>query len=323
MTGKALLSATLVILLSTSLWAQEDGKGINIPINRQLFHENIIKEKTLLLGSDGKQDDEFTLQGNADAGRLATAAINNQVDAIRYLIETDAKIEQRLKPGYLVGLTDILRHMRTGWRKREVLPSHFAQIFSLYKKLIEVNSAKESIMPYVQHFPYDIAYTATLPRVFEENPNYGELKDLLILKYAALYPGKTFYQLTKYTTSKHTDSLIKAIGRQYPEQLYSYAQAGNSLGFKIRSIKDDNFVKTVVGLSEMKSGQIYFPFLDNLVKGKVTMAELDAAKDDRVKYYRLLVKTQMDYARRALSGDTAIGFTELTSRLQKRPATNL
>ncbi|WP_114789785.1 hypothetical protein U0035_10675 [Niabella yanshanensis] len=318
MTGKALLSTILGIILSASLWAQEDGKGINIPINRQLFHENIIKEKNLLLGSDGKQDDEFTLQGNVDAGRLATAAINNQVDAIRYLIETDNKIEQRLKPGYLVGLTDILRHMRTGWRKREVLPSHFAQIFSLYKKLIEVNSAKESIIPYVQHFPYDIAYTATLPRVFEENPNYNELKDLLILKYSAQYPGKTFYQLTKYTNSKHTDSLIKAVGRQYPEQLYSYAQAGNSLGYKIRSIKDDNFVKTVVGLSEMKSGQIYFPFLDNLVKGKVTMTELDAAKDDRVKYYRLLVKTQMDYARRALSGDTAVGFTELTNRLQKK-----
>jgi len=318
MTGKALFSTILGFIFSTALWAQNDNNGINIPINRQLFHDNIIKEKNLLLGSDGKQDNEFTLQGNEDAGRLATAAINNQVDAIRYLIESDPKIEQRLKPGYLVGLADILRHMRTGWRKREVSPTHFAQIFSLYKKLIEVNSAKESIIPYVQHFPYDIAYTATLPRVFEENPNYNELKDLLILKYAALYPNRTFYQLTKYTNSKHTDSLIKAIGRQYPEQLYSYAQAGNSLGYKIRSIKDDNFVKTVVGLSEMRSGQIYFPFLDNLVKGKVTMAELDAAKDNRVKYYRLLVTTQMDYARRALNGDTAIGFTELTNRLQKK-----
>ncbi|HMR84605.1 MAG TPA: hypothetical protein PKE30_15785, partial [Niabella sp.] len=244
--------------------------------------------------------------------------INNQVDAIRYLVESDAKIEARLKPGYLVGLTDILRHMRTGWLKREVYPTHFAQIFSLYKKLIEVNTAKESIVPYLQHFPYDVVYTATLPRVFEENPGFNEMKDVVLLKYAEQYPNKTFYTLTKYIGSKHTDSLIRAIGRQYPEQLYSYAQAGNALGNKIRNIKDDNFVKTVVGLSEMKSGQIYFPFLDNLVKGKITMAELDAAKDDRVKYYRLLVKTQIDYARRALTGDIAVGFNELTNRLQKK-----
>lgn len=319
MTGKALFSTILYATFSFTALAQGNGE-VKIPINRQLFHDNILNEKKLLLGSDGKQDDEFTIESNPDGARLATAAINNQVDAIRYMIESDSKIELRLKPGYLVGLTDILRYMRTGWKKRMVSPMHFAQIFSLYKKLIEVNAAKESIIPYVQHFPYDIAYTATLPRVFEENPNYNELKDLLILKFAAQYPGKTFYELSKpqYVNSKLTDSLIRAVGRQYPEQLYSYAQSGSTLGYKIKSIKDDEFVKTVVGLSEMKSGQIYFPFLDNLVKGKITMAQLDNAKDDRLKYYRLLVETQLDYARRALNGDTPIGFAELTARLQKK-----
>lgn len=317
MTGKALFTSLFILIITTGVFAQGTSE-IKIPINRQLFHDNIIKEKQLLLGSDGKMDNDFSIESNPDVAKLATQAINHQVDAIRFMIETDAKIDQRLKSGYLVGLADILRYMRSGWRKREVSPSHFAQIFSVYKKLIEVNTDKVSIIPYIQHFPYDIAYTSTLPRIFEENPSYSELKDVLLLKYAAQYPNKTFYELTKYTGSKHADSLIKALGQQYPEQLYSYAQAGNSLGYKIRSIKDDNFVKTVVGLSEMKSGQIYFPFLDNLVKGKVTLAQLDAAKDDRLKYYRLLVQTQMDYARRALSGDIAIGFNELTNRLQKK-----
>ena len=319
MTGKALFFTLLGVLLSWAAWAQGSG-DIKIPINRQLFHDNILTEKKLLLGSDGKQDDEFTIESNPDGARLATAAINNQVDAIRYMIESDSKIELRLKAGYLVGLTDILRQMRTGWKKRTVSPMHFAQIFSLYKKLIEVNSAKESIIPYVEHFPYDIAYTATLPRVFEENPHFDELKDLLILKFAAQYPDKTFFELSKpqYINSKYTDSLIKKVGYQYPEQLYSYAQAGNALSYKIKNIKNDDFVKTVVGLSEMKSGQIYFPFLDNLVKGKITMAQLDAAKDDRFRYYRLLVETQMDYAKRAIKGDVPVGFAELTARLQKK-----
>lgn len=319
MTGKALFTSLFLLIITSGIFAQgNNDSDIKIPINRQLFHDNIIKEKQLLLGSDGKMDNEFSIESNPDVAKLATHAINHQVDAIRFMIETDAKIDPRLKSGYLVGLTDILRHMRYGWRKREVNPSHFAQIFSVYKKLIEVNTNKNSIIPYIQHFPYDIAYTSTLPRIFEENPSYGELKDVLLIKFAAQYPNKTFFELNKYTTSKYTDSLIKALGKQYPEQLYSYAQAGNALSRKIKSIKDDNFVKTVVELSEMKSGQVYFPFLDNLVKGKVTMAELDAAKDDRVKYYRLLVKTQMDYARRSLSGDIAIGFAELTNRLQKK-----
>ncbi|MFT4093169.1 MAG: hypothetical protein QM640_05980 [Niabella sp.] len=319
MIGKALLTTIITICISATLFAQGDNdNGIKIPINRQLFHDNIVKEKKLLLGSDGKQDDAFEYENNPDVGSLATQAINHQVDAIRYRIETDAKIDQRLKSGYLVGLTDILRYMRSAWKKKEVNPAHFAQIFSLYSKLIEVNTAKESIIPYIEHFPYDIAYTATLPRIFEENPEYSQLKDLLLLKYNAQYPEKTFYALSKYPASKYADSLIKALGRRYPGQLYSYAQNNDRLGYKIKSIKDDNFVKTVVDLAAMNSGQIYFPFLDNLVKGKVTMAELDAAKGDRVKYYRLLVKTQMDYSRRAIQGDTAIGFADLTSRLQKK-----
>ncbi len=318
MAGKALFTTIIICVASIKVWAQRVENGVKIPINRQLFHDNIQTAEQLLLASDGKKDHEFTLESNPDVGQLATTAISNQVDAIRYMIESDSQINARLKSGYLVGLADILRHMRTGWRKKEVAPSHFPQIFSLYKKLIEINTAKESIIPYLQHFSYDIVYTATLPRVFEENPNYAEIKDVVLLKFAEQYPNKTFYALSKYYNSKHTDSLIKALGRRYPEQLYSYAQAGNALGGKIRSISNDNFVKTVVGLSEMKSGQIYFPFLDNLVKGKITLTDLDALKDDRVKYYRLLVNTQMDYTRRALNGDTAVGFSELTARLQKK-----
>lgn len=319
MNRKDLVISLLAILFTSNLFAQGDNDGgVKIPINRQMFHDKVIKAKTLLLGSDGKMDDEFTIESNPDMARLASEAINHQVDAIRYKIETDNNIEPRLKPGYLVGLEDILNYMRTGWLRKDVSPSHFAQIFSLYSKLMDVNAAKESIIPYVQHFPYDIAYTATLPRVFEENPGYAELKDLILLKYSHQYPTKTFYGLSKYPTSKYADSLIKAAGRLYPGQLYSYAQSKDRLGYKIKSIQDDEFVKTVAGLSEMNSGQVYFPFLDNLVKGKTTIAELDAAKNDRVKYYRLLVKTQLDYNYRALRGDTAIGYAELTERLKKK-----
>ena len=313
-----------LILIFTGSWAFAQQPGANkiphytVPLNRQLFHDNINKEQKLLLGSDGKSDSAFIIEGREGDGLISTKAITDEVDRLQYAIETDVKIEPRLKTGYLKGMEDILRHMRTGWRKKEVNPTHFAQIIALYRKLIDVNTAKESILPYIQLFPYDIVYTATLPRIFEENPSYQGVGDLLLIKYSKQYPAKTFSFLTGYTDLPHTDSLIKVAGREYPEQLYTYAQSPTKLGAKIRNIKDDEFVKTVVSLSEMKSGQIYFPFLDNLVKGKVTMAELDAAKDDRLKYYRLLVKTQLDYARRAINGDTAIGFRELTNRLEKK-----
>ncbi|TXI31355.1 MAG: hypothetical protein E6Q58_05290 [Niabella sp.] len=318
---KELVSFIIALFFSSLLFAQTTSfTGIKIPITRQGFHDKILTEKNLLLASDGRKDNEFEYDVNSDIDKLATEAINHQVDAIRLHIETDSKIDARLKSGYLVGLADILRKMRTGWRKKEVNPSHFAQIFSLYSKLIEVNTAKESVIPFVQYFPYDIAYTATLPRIFEENPGYSDLKDLLLLKFSNYRPEKTFLALSNYPDSKYADSIIKTVGRKYPSQLFSYAQANNKLGYKIRAIQNDDFVKTVVSLSQMNSGQVYYPFLDNLVKGKVTIAELDAAKDDKFKYYRLLVKTKLDYNNRALRGDTAVGFNDLTDRLQKKAA---
>ncbi len=289
-----------------------------VPLNRQLFHDNIDKEQKLLLGSDGKSDTTFSIDGEESASLIATDAITRKVDWIQYMVEKDNKIEPRIKTGYLTGMTAILRQMRTGWRKKTINPTHFPQIIALYQKLIEANTAKESLLPYLQHFSYDIVATATIPRIFEENPSYSQVGDFLLVKYSRQYPDKTFAFLTKYTDRPQTDSLIKAAGRKFPEQLYTYAQSPTKLGNKIKSIKDDDFIKTVVSLSEMKSGQIYFPFLDNLVKGKITIAQLDAAKDDRLKYYRLLVQTQMEYAQRAINGDTAIGFRELTARLEKK-----
>ncbi|MBO9619197.1 MAG: hypothetical protein J7539_09205 [Niabella sp.] len=291
-----------------------------IPITRQKKHEDIDKMQQLLLGSDGKADNTFSFNNDEEASRIATNAITTKVDWLQYEIETNKDIDSRMKIGYLSGLTAILSHMRTGWLKKEVRPSHFDQIIALYKKLIDVNQKKESLIPFISYFPYDIAYTATLPRIFEENASYKQIKDILLIKYCTQYPEKTFAALTDYPDAPMADSLIKAAGRQYPQQLYNYAQANNKLSYKIQQINDDQFVKTIVSMARNNSnnGQIYFPFLDNLVKGKITTAQLDAAKDDRYKYYKLLVNTQLDYVQRAMNGDTAIGYRELTNRLEKK-----
>ncbi len=318
MIRKALFVGIILFASTTAIQAQGTRQTVpeyKVPINRQLFHDAIDNEQKNLLASDGRADKQFSIEYHEDIAPIVTDAIINKVDWMQYWLETDTQIEPRVRIGYLIGMADVLRYMRTGWRKKEVYVSHFAQIIALYKKLIEVNNEKGSLMPYLNLFPYDIVYAATLPRVFEENPSYGEVKDLLLIKYSALYPEKTFQYLTQYTDLRHTDSLIKDLGRRYPEQLYTYAQSEGKLGRRIKNIKDDDFIKTVVSLSELKSGQVYFPFIDNLVKGKITTAELDAIKDDRLKYYRLLVQTQLDYSKRAIQGDTAIGFRELTNRL--------
>jgi hypothetical protein len=176
----------------------------------------------------------------------------------------------------------------------------------------------KSISPVISPMSYDAGTAVLASEIFSRNPGYKDMRDLLILKYCTLHPSQTFITLRDNPNVPYADSLIKAVAKRYPGQLYSYAQASNRLGNTIRGINDDNFVKAVVRMSKSRSGQQYFPFLDNIVKGKMTFEEIDVAEKDSVLYYKMLVKTQMDYVQRAINRDTAIAFKELTAKLEKK-----
>jgi hypothetical protein len=53
-------------------------------------------------------------------------------------------------------------------------------------------------------------------------------------------------------------------------------------------------------MANSKSGQMYFPFLDNIVNGKISFSEIDSVKNNDFAYYRLLVKTRLDYVQQTM-----------------------
>ena len=73
-------------------------------------------------------------------------------------------------------------------------------------------------------------------------------------------------------------------------------------------------------MANSKSGQLYFPFLDNLVKGKITFEEIDRVKGSDLEYYRLMVKTRVEYAGRMLppTRDTVSGMHTLTTMMARK-----
>lgn len=289
-------------------------------ILRATVHENIDKEQLLLLNSDGKDDGLFTVGDDAAVNNAATDAVAKRVDWLQYDIETSTKYDARLKANYLTGLVDILKYMRTNWRYKRVNAAYAPQIIATYKNAIQLDAEKKSVAPLLENLPYDVAGTVILPRFFADNVGYKDLKNTMLLKLAATYPQRTFAELKKYPEAPFADSLIKALAYKYPQQLYDYAQANNKLSYRIQNIEDDKLVTTIVSMARSynKSGQFYFPFLDNIVNDKITIEDIDKVKNDPVGYFRLLVNTQMDYAARAANGDTARGFTDLTAKLKKK-----
>ncbi len=330
-------TSILIICVFLSLAGQTGAQGVSMADtltipgtfkpaqNRQLWHDRIDQEQKTILSGDGSADNSFTPSKDDDVNYLLTRSLVKKTDALQFLYETDKVLEHRLKVNYLSGLENLLKYFRQNWKNKTdqgVNPVNLPAIINAYETCVVLDRGNQSIRAAIGKLPYDAGMVLINAGIFSKNPGFQEAKNDLVLKYCILHPEKTFSTLTQSPDVPFADSLIRIVSRQFPKQLYDYSQAGNKLGALIRGINDDVFIKSVVKMSRSRDGQQYFCFLDNIIKGKLTFEEIDAAKGDSVLYYKLLVRTRMDYANRLLDKDTAYEYETLTQRLERKAREN-
>lgn len=307
----------LFLFLPGFAFGQKDPK-LKPDRSRELFHGYVDREQSTALKSDGKDDKLFTVSANEEVNFLVTNALIKKVDQLQYKIEKDTSLGGQHKIRYIRGLERLLRDLNLNWKARRFSVASLPAIIDGFGVCLEKDKKGISIESYIEGLHYYIAKPLVNSTAFDNNPGIKISRDIIILKYCELYPDQILYTLSKNPNLPFTDSLIKVAAYKFPKQLYNYAAANNKLGMIIRKI-DDPLVKTVSQMaSRTKSGQWYFPFLDNILKGKMTMADIDAVRDDEIKYYKLLVKTHIDYVERAIEKDTAIEYESLTDRLEDK-----
>jgi hypothetical protein len=288
------------------------------PLGRQAFHDQVNAEQNNILKLYSKGDKKLVVSANEDVNFLVTKAATVRIDWLQYSLEKDSSIKDQKKVRYLRGLTGLLKNLQKDWKTLSFSPVNLPAIVTAYEKAVELDKKNLSILSYIVRLDYATATPIVRSSGFDDNADIKTCREELIKKYCILYPEKTLLTLYQNPDMPFADSLVRTVAQKYPRQLYDYAAANSKLGFVIRNITDDVFIKSVVRMAKSKSGQQYFPFLDNIVKGKMTFEEIDLAKDDSVLYYKLLVKTQMDYFARALNKDTAFEFKALAARLEKK-----
>lgn len=299
----------------------EKSPGCKPPKNRELFHDYVDEDQKLILKSDGKNDSQYTPTGDQDINLILTQCLINRVDALQCKIETDSVLKDQAKVKYLRGVDYLLKFFRQNTYIRKVKPTILPDILTVYEKCMQYDKEDRSIADIFSKLSYETAYSVIRAdnSTFEKNSGYKEALQAVVLKYCILYPDKTLATLKDNPNMPFADSLVRALDKKkYARQLYDFAQAGNHIGSVIRNITDDVFISTIVKMARSKSGQQYFPFLDNVVKGKMTFEEIDAAKDDSILYYKLLVRTQLEYVGRAVNKDTAFEYEALRERLEKK-----
>ena len=288
------------------------------PIGRQQFHDEVNKEQKNILKSDGKEDKLFIISSNEEVNFLVTQAATVKINWLQYTLEKDSSIKDQKKVRYLRGITYMLRYLQREWKTKMLNPINLPAIIAGYAYCVELDKKQLSILGYITKLDYATAAPLVRSNGFDDNPDIKICREELIRKYCILNPEKTFATLRDNPDMPFADSLIRVMGRKFPKQLYDFAQANNKLGFIIRNISDDNFIKAVTRMAKSKDGQQYFCFLDNIVSGKLTYEQIDAAKNDSVLYYKLLVQTQMNYVERAMNKDTAFEYKALTARMEKK-----
>lgn len=317
--SRILTICSLLFITYTAMGQKSIAPNCKPPINRARWHDLVDKEQKNILKADGKADALFHVSEDEDVNYLVTRSVVQKVDALQCKIETDTAIYHNKKVGYLNSLQTVLKNFSSGFRNRSIHASNFPLIIDAYESAINRDKVGSSIESLVDKASYEVGNAVVSSGAFNNNPGYRPARYILLRKYTATRPDRILSMLTDNPDVPFRDSLILIAAYKDPQQLYNYAAANNKLGYAIRKIEDP-LVKAISQIATSGgSGQLYFPFIDNIIQGKQSIKEIDAVKEDNLKYYKLLVKTRLDYLERMLTTKEKIyGMAALEQRMERK-----
>jgi hypothetical protein len=323
---KRIISISLLSLSTISVFATVDTVKVPYPIMRARFHDRIDEEQKLCDKADGKTDGIIKVSGNDEINLQVTDAIIRKVNDLEDFVETDTKIPtNNEKIRYLNFIEEMVSRFRRNWQMREFNPALAPVLVENFTNILKANIDSQSMAPLINDAPYDVGRINT--EVFNINKGYNESKKILFLKYCALNPERILSVIGAYANEPFADSLLAEAALRDPVQLYSYAQAYSTPEGRLIHRSNNPIVKQVAELSQTHNALLYFPFLDNILKGIITIDSIkrfvgDGDKGyDSVGYFKLLVKTEIGYSMRVVNSDTPIamfGANGLRDMLQRK-----
>ncbi len=301
----------IFVLFSATSFAQYD--TVRIPIDRQYFHDKIVAQQEAIDKMDGQKDGLLTVSKDQSVNLQLSDVLFRRVKEMRYAVETNKLLPERNdKVRYLRYIESMLKQFTSAYQSGAVDPLLLPALIDNFEEIKLASFNGKSVLPIVKKTTYPIALINIA--VFDDLPESREAKNIVYLKYIALHPDKILLTIRPYSTEPFADSLIVAAANYNPVQLYSFAQSKSSPEGKLIHRNTDPTVIMVSKLSQMPTALNYFPFLDNLLHQKQSIEEIkkylgDGENNyDSVGYYKLLVKTEIDYAKRLMKKDTPIAM---------------
>ena len=301
----------IFLIVTTACFASID--TVKVPFERILFHDKIAAEQRLCDKADGKQDGLIKATANADINLAITDIIFRQVNVLADSVETNLKIPTNNdKIRYLLFIRDVVKGFRIAYKNRQIHPTQVGILITNFKQVMNASIDSTSMAPYIQEVPYEIGKINA--NIFETNKGYDQSLNILYIKFCATHPDKILSTIRPYINEAFADSLLTVAALTDPVQLYNYASATGSPEGQLIHKCNNPIVKAIASLSKTPNALFYFPFLDNILNGKIKIDSIkkyvgDGDKGyDKVGYFKLLVKTEIDYTNRLINKDTPIAM---------------
>ena len=301
---KKYIFSCLLLIAVTPVFAAQD--SVIIPIYRQLFHDKIDQEQIILDQLDGKSDGLISPTHKPEMNLVITGLLTRKIDTLQVFVELNEKIvtnNQKIK--YLSYIESLLKAFKYGWRSKSFNPVETTDLVESFENIMKANIDSVSMVSQIDQVSY--ATGKILTDLFTDNAGYTASKKLLYVKYCVLYPDKILQTIEPYINEPFADALIVKSCEYNPTAIYNIAQAPNTVLGMLIYRNTSPVVKTIVELTKTPNALLYFPFLDDLLKGHKTVESIkkyvgeDGIGYDSIGYFKLLVQTEITYFKRLVS----------------------
>lgn len=305
------LFVSLVITMPLFLQAQTS-YPFKVSTDRMLWHDKVDAQQKKLLEKKSPVDESIELQ--------ITDALIRQVDAIQENIELDSSFNRNEKIKYLLSLESMVKEFNFTRGNRDFPSSIAPALVNAFEQAMALDRKSQSIEPVVKEVSYPVG-KILLSCFVSPVPNVGldDAKMVVLKKYCQLHPDEILPVLRNNPNVPFANEMIRIAANRDIRKLYNYAAARNVLGNRIRN-HPDSLVRMIGTMASSRSGQYYFPFLTHLLSGKIALSDIDKVKEDDLSYFRLMVKTRIEYAGRLLPPlkDTVTEMQALTDMMSSK-----
>lgn len=299
---------------------------ISIQVSAQEFAPDSLKQKAVFRAIGlARIDAMLAIKKKASVSLIKSARLIEQLDSLifimldssRLLNETNERTKTEnipIKPKCVLAFLD---GIEVGVLTGELEPKNIPDLINSFLSAFKRYNSNISILPIIRTVDPASGRIILNSIPSADITGLNESKDYVVINAFKINPRFFFSVLFDFPDVPSADSLLIVSARIFPQYLYTYSQAKNTvLGSKIQNC-NNKLVKLISNIADLPDGRFYFPFLDELCSKAITFSDIakTLGTNKRTLYYKLLVKTKINYTERMLRGDTAIGLPVLQDKL--------